>query len=112
MKRNGCKIKINGKCYNRGYNSHGHWSTLGEIEELELERGNRWPNAIKLPRNSKAIWITVDPHIAAWYCMTSQDEEKGICRSSFYDQLHEIKFQKGDEIIHTDEQGGYVLVRK
>jgi len=111
MKREGCPLIIDGKCFDHGYSSHGQWSTLGEIKGLELERGNRFPK-VDIPSKYRAIWVTIDPHVAARYCMTSQEEEKGICTTDFFNKLENIPFKKGDRIVHSDEQGGYLLVRK
>ncbi len=52
-----------------GYSSHGVFSTLGDIEEVELERENEYTSERitefisknKLKRNNKAIWVTKDP---------------------------------------------------
>lgn len=103
---------------NVGYNSHGFWSTLGDIRRDERERGNPFPR-IKYPPSTKAIWITFKKRNALRYALSADrwddidagkpltDDEKIVMR----EEIKSIILKKTDKIITDDGDGGYLLVR-
>jgi len=110
-----------GRCVflkNIGFSSHGRWSTLGKLRDIETERGNPFPK-ISHPRKIPAIWITFDKITALRYALPAEDwdrieeggsltkKEKNIMR---YD-IVSIPLEKRDEIITDDGDGGYLLIR-
>lgn len=110
-----------GRCVflkNIGFSSHGRWSTLGELKNIEMERGNPFPKVSYLGK-IPAIWITFDKTTALRYALSAEDwdrieeggplteEEKNILR---YD-IVSIPLKKRDKIITDDGDGGYLLIR-
>ena len=103
---------------NIGYNSHGRWSTLGELKRIETERGNPFPGTDH-PKRTPAIWITFDKKTVLRYAVPAEDwdriegggpltrEERDMLR---YD-IRSIPLKKRDQIIFADGDGGYLLVR-
>jgi len=110
-----------GRCVflkNIGFSSHGHWSTLGELREIELERSNPFLK-VGYPKKTPAIWITFDKKLALRYALSADDwdriesggrlttEERDILR---YD-IASVPLKKKDKIIFDDGDGGYLLIR-
>ena len=103
---------------NIGYNSHGKWTTLGDLRETELERGNPFPKT-NYPASTSAIWITFRKKEALRYALPADrwdditegkpltDNEKDMLK---YD-IVSIHLKKTDKIITEDGDGGYLLVR-
>jgi hypothetical protein len=119
MKREGCRagyFRVGNDCVKVGYNSHGRWSTLGEIRELEVgDRGNQFPQNVQFPDDTPAIWITVNPRKAARYVLTA-DKWDSIDAGAHIDpevirDLYQIEIQSNDRIINEDGDGGFLLVR-
>ena len=77
-----------------GYRSdHGKWWDLEGHRDVELERGNDFPDISKYPGH-EAIWVT-----------HSEEEAK-----RYGDIIHEVDLT-GATKFHTDDEGGYVYVR-
>lgn len=103
---------------NTGYNSHGRWSTLGEILSVERERGNPVPRTT-LPKNTPAIWITFEKRIALRYGLLAEewdrvsDPSKPLTREDkeAMKDIMSIKLNKSDKILCDDGDEGYLLVR-
>lgn len=101
-----------------GYNSHGKWSTLGEILSVERERGNPLPKT-KLPKNTPAIWITFNKRIALSYafpaeeCDRISDPSKPLTKEEKEElkDIVSIKLNKSDKILCDDGDEGYLLAR-
>ena len=103
---------------NAGYNSHGHWATLKDMQETELERGNPFPSTNHNP-NTPAIWITFSKRDALRYAVLADrwddigegkpltEDEKDILKYG----LEKISLKKTDKIITEDGDGGYLLIR-
>lgn len=104
-----------------GYSSHGHYTTLEEILELETERGNIHTQiAIKRfmilnpsSRYSKAIWVTYNPLQCAKEYLFGSDAYY-MTNDIFIREypeweslLHSIDLQ-GLHIVCSDLQGGYL----
>lgn len=101
---------------NVGYNSHGRWSTLSELQEIEEERGNPFPKT-RLPKNTPAIWINFDKKKTLRY-MVPADEWDRIDAGKLTRQHREmmngiqsIPLRPTDKIICDDGDEGYLLVR-
>lgn len=103
---------------NVGYNSHGYWSTLGNIREVEVEeRGNPFPKTA-YPNATPAIWICFEKRNTLRYVTLADrweditagkpltSEERDIMRD-----LISIRLRSSDKIITDDGEGGYLLLR-
>jgi hypothetical protein len=100
-----------------GYNSHGKWSTIENIREIETERGNPFPD-VDYPDETPAIWIAFDKKIALRYLLSASEwdslktghkltkEESKMMRD-----ICSIHLESTDKIICDDGDGGYLLVR-
>jgi len=101
---------------NTGYNSHGRWSTLKELKEIEQERGNPFPRT-KLPGDTPAIWINFDKKKTLRY-MISADEWDDIeagkltrKQKEMLKDIHSIPLRPTDKILFDDGDEGYLLIR-
>lgn len=106
--------------FDRGYNNHGSWSTLGEIRELEVERENEFPDLPGCPDETPAIWVTRDPRKALRYAesasewdridgggrLTREEREtlRGIAASP-------IEILPTDVLAEDDGDDGYLVLR-
>jgi hypothetical protein len=101
-----------------GYNSHGAWSTLGEVRATEEERGNPFPR-LDYPDDTPAIWVCATRRKALRYLALAEnwdrlndeaqpltDEEKEM-----FDQIEEVKILPTDKIVHDDGDEGYLVIR-
>ena len=103
---------------NVGYNSHGRWSTLGNIREVEVEdRGNPFPKT-KHPADTPAIWICFEKRDALRYATLADRWEDITAGKSLTaeerDIMHDlvsVKLRPSDKIITDDGEGGYLLIR-
>ena len=102
-----------------GYNSHGTWSTIGELRELEAnDRGNEFPDLRGYPNDTPAIWITRRPRMALRYAFTADTwshfgsdepltpEEIGELRG-----ISKIRIEPRDRIVIADGDDGLLLIR-
>lgn len=104
-----------------GYNSHGEWSTLDEIREVETERGNYFPRSLKkFPGDTPAIWICLTKRKALRYAVLAEDwervddpsqplnsEEKEMMKG-----IAEVRLLPTDIIALTDGDEGYLVLRQ
>lgn len=106
----------------KGYSSHGEWSTIGKIRELEVERGNKFPSLREVERlgfeeGFKAIWITYRKKDALRYALPASewdrvgegkltDEEKEMLKD-----IVQVDIEPTDKILFEDDEGGGLLVR-
>ena len=102
-----------------GYSSHGRWSTIKKIREVEVEdRGNPFPKT-KLPNDTPAIWINFDKRMTLRYLVFADDWERIDDKSNkltkkdreLMEDIYSIPLKKADKIIFGDEDEGYLLVR-
>jgi len=100
-----------------GYSSHGGWSSLGRIRELELGRGNRFPE-LEYPDETPAIWVCKTPREALRYLLPADEWEtlskRVILPISIRErmmEIGEIPLLRSDVIAHEDPDEGYLLLR-
>jgi hypothetical protein len=101
-----------------GYNSHGTWSTLGEIRCEEVERGNYLPKR-DYPPDTLAMWMCLTPRKALRYIalaerwdhlndetqpLTSEEEKMLEC-------VAKIPLEPTDVIVYDDGDEGYLVLR-
>ena len=103
-----------------GYNSHGEWSTIGDIREAELERGNYFPSSLKrFPDDTPAIWITLTARKAlrysvdadAWDRIDAPDGKLTREETEMMRDIPEVELLPTDIIAFTDGDEGYLVVR-
>ena len=118
MNKQGCRpgtLFIEGTCRKQGYNSQGKWSSLWRTQRFEEELLNPFPKDIGLPKETPVIWITLNRRNCLHYVVPLEEWEK-IERGEKFDKdllycMETIKFKKGDKVIHTDGEGGYLIAR-
>lgn len=104
-----------------GYNSHGAWSTLWEIYEVEaLERGNSTFDDIPLKwieenGDAPAIWVCYEPEYAYRYCVEAETMEYSLEKlKELYPEaievVDEIELEEGMYVISDDGDEGYLVV--
>jgi len=101
-----------------GYNSHGAWSTLGEIRREEVERGNYFPN-LNYPPETPAIWICLTRRKALRYLALAEnwdhlnDETQQLTEEerSLLDCITEIPLEPTDVTVYDDGDEGYLVLR-
>ena len=100
-----------------GFSSFPDWSTLGEIREIELERGNYFPD-VNLDMALPTKWLAVSKLIAYSYVVLACESDRVLRGELTDDELKnldnsvfEIPLQKGDVCITEDGDGGYLIVR-
>lgn len=100
-----------------GYSSFPDWSTLGEIRELEIERGNEFPD---VPHNPSwpAKWVAESKIVAYSYVVLAKDAERIQLgeltkreRRHMERSVYEIQVEDGDIFLTCDGDGGYLVVR-
>lgn len=102
-----------------GYNSHGHWTNLKEIRELEVdERENEFPDLAMYPDDTSAIWITTAKRKALRYRLSADEWDRidGSGRLTKHDleeleMVAPIRILDDDVITAADGDGGYLLLR-
>ena len=96
------------------FNSHGYWSTLGRIRELELDRDNIFPD-LSYPDGTPAIWVCGTRREAVRYLLLA-DEWEGVEDGSRpvteeeLDAVAEIRLGGTEVIVASDGDGGYLLL--
>lgn len=102
-----------------GWSSHGCWSTLGEIRELEVEdRENEFPE-IHYPDETPAIWVCFSRREALRYLVLASEVDEiedpdHVLTLEQEDLLQDVVGVKLDgkcQIVHEDGDGGYLVVR-
>ena len=101
----------------KGYNSHGKWSTIENIRDIETERGNPFPD-VDYPDDSPAIWIAFDKRTALKYLLLADEWDSldsgrklTMKEIEMMGDIHSIQIKPNDKIICDDGDGGYLLVR-
>jgi hypothetical protein len=101
---------------NTGYSTHGHWTPLTELKEIEVkDRGNLWFNDTNLDLNHmEGIWITKDPKKAISYLFTSDEFESEEYRETLkHPQKYLFKVDLTGAIpVLEDGDGGILFIRK
>lgn len=100
-----------------GYSSFPDWSTLGEIRELEIERGNEFPDVSHDP-SWPAKWVAESKTVAYSYVVLAKHAER-IQRGELTKRerkhmersVYEIQVEDGDIFLTCDGDGGYLVVR-
>jgi len=82
----------------KGYSTHGGWSTLGRIRELECERDNYFPE-LPYPPETPAIWVCLSPEDCAYYEPEMRLED-----------LTEIEISSHHVLCAYDFNGGFLLL--
>jgi len=77
------------------YNSHGIWSTLKHIKEIETERGNYFPS-LSYPDDTPCIWI----------CIYKNDVFRYHC-----DDPEQIEVDEKSVLCAYDGDGGFLLLQ-
>ncbi len=82
----------------KAYSTHGNWSTLERIGELEKGRGNSFPDP-PYPPETPAIWVCLFPGDCLYY-------EPEI----MLEDLTEIVIAKHHVLCNYDFNGGFLLL--
>ena len=101
-----------------GYNSHGVWSTLGDIRYEEIERGNYFPK-LDCPPGTSAMWICLTPRKTLRYVALADrwnhlnDETQPLTNEEekMLESVTEIPLKPTDTIVHDDGDEGYLVLR-
>jgi len=101
-----------------GYNSHGVWSTLGDIRCEEIERSNYFPK-LDYPPGTPAMWICLTPRKALRYVALADrwnylnDETQPLTseEEKMLESVAEIPLKPTDTIVHDDGDEGYLVLR-
>lgn len=101
---------------NSGYSTHGHWASLKELKEIEVEdRGNAWfeDNPIDL-ESMEGIWVTLDPKDAISYLfMGSELESEEYQEALKHPEKYLIKVDLNGALpVLEDGDGGTLYIRK
>ncbi len=102
------------------YNSHGSWSTVGEIRALEIGRDNVHDYLDGFADNLSAIWVTRTPREALGYLELAEnwdrlhDLSKPLRKSdlSLMKEISRVNILPTDVIATEDGDGGFLIVRK
>jgi hypothetical protein len=103
-----------------GYNSRGDWSTLDEIRELELDRGNGFPDLPGCPGDTPAIWVTRTPREALRYAENASEWDRIDAGGPLTDEERDtmdgiaanpIAIRPTDLLAVDDGDGGYLVLR-
>ena len=99
---------------NMGFSTHGHWASLKELKEIEVEdRGNPWFDDTRVDlENTEGIWVAIDPKGAINYLfMASELESEEHQEALKYPEKYIFKVDiKGTTPVLVD--GGTLFVRK
>jgi len=99
-----------------GFSTHGHWASLKELKELEVEdRGNPWFDDTELDvESTEGIWITSDPKDAISYLfMASELESEEYHEALKHPEKYLIKVDlSGAFPVLEDGDGGTLYIRK
>ena len=101
-----------------GYNSHGVWSTLGDIRCEEIERSNYFTK-LDYPPGTPAMWICLTPRKALRYVALADrwnylnDETQPLTseEEKMLESVTEIPLKPTDTIVHDDGDEGYLVLR-
>ncbi len=101
---------------NSGYSTHGHWASLKELKEIEVEdRGNSWFEDTKIDLEStEGIWVTKDPKDAIQYLFLGSELESEEYREALKHPekyLIKVDLTEADPVLE-DGDGGTLYIRK
>lgn len=101
---------------NIGYSTHGYWTPLRELKEIEVEdRGNEWFDDTNIDLEStEGIWVTKDPKDAIQYLFVADELESEEYREAL---KHPEKYLNKADLIGAipvleDGDGGTLYIRK
>lgn len=105
----------------KGYNSHGYWSTLKEIVEVEAERDNEpftdFPDLLLEAFGERpAIWVTTDPFEAYRYNISASEwnEEAEVVKARYPEWMEDVEVVRCEgcmKVLGTDDgDGGFLIV--
>lgn len=101
----------------KGYNSHGKWSTISDIREIENDRGNPFPD-VDYSDKTPAIWIAFNKRVALRYLLPAIEWDSLMAGRKITKEENEmmrdivsIQLKPTDRIICDDGDEGYLLVR-
>ena len=101
---------------NMGFSTHGHWASLKELKEIEVEdRGNPWFDDTRVDlENTEGIWVAIDPKGAINYLfMASELESEEHQEALRYPENYLIKVDLAGAIpVLEDGDGGTLYIRK
>jgi len=114
-----CVVRLN-----RGYNSHGKWSTIGKIRAEERDSYNQdivsSIDSSSLPKDTKAIWVDSSRRGALRYLLNAEEWDRllskdGLLTSKEKEQLediYEIPLKKSDVMVaNGGKYVGYLIAR-
>jgi predicted transcriptional regulator YdeE len=100
------------------YSSHGAWSTLKEIRELEEERGNKFPALAEYKPDTPALWVTFDKRMALRYLETADQWDRLMSNApltasdlELMKEIAEVTLYSSDVAAWTDFDRGYLILR-
>jgi hypothetical protein len=101
------------------FNSHGGWAPLREIREIELERGNGFPDIRGLSLDADTMWVTPKPRVALSYAFEAGEADRIMDSNEPLQPneieelryLSKIRLQPTDLVIEEDGDNGYLVVR-
>lgn len=104
-----------------GYNSHGGWSTLEDIVEVEAERGNEpftdFPeDVLATYGDAPAIWVTTEPYDAFLYAVSADEynEHPDVVKARYPEwrsEVFPIDCTGCLKVTDTDDgDGGYLII--
>jgi hypothetical protein len=102
------------------FNSHGSWTTLRKIRELEREeRGNTFPELIKYPDDTPAIWVCLSAREALRYLEGADQWDRLTSSSPLTKQdkeamrdVSKVELLPSDVVACTDFDDGYLVLRQ
>lgn len=100
------------------YSSHGEWSNLRRIRDLELERQNLFPDLPDYLPVTPAIWVCFTERLALRYLELAEEWERLMSTSPLTVQdletmrdIARIELNPSDVIAWTDFDRGYLILR-
>lgn len=104
--------------FRTGYSSFPGWNTLGEIKELELERGNEFPDVSRMDPSWPAKWVAKSKLIAYGYVLPAGEWERVTSGMLTREEkkhmeylVYDIPIEEGDIFLAEDDDEGYLVVR-
>ncbi len=102
----------------KAYSSHGVWSTLRNIREIELERGNVFPDLPDYLPGTAAIWVCFTKRLALRYVELAEEWDRLMGSSPlteedemYLQEIAEVTLKPSDLIAWTDFDQGYLILR-
>jgi hypothetical protein len=102
----------------KAYSSHGAWSTLQNIRNLEKERENEFPELKEYRSSTPALWVTFDKRMALRYLEDAEqwdrlmtDAPLTLADKALMEDIAEITLFPSDVVAWTDFDRGYLILR-